>query len=178
MGTVHRLDRPTSGIVVFAKTSKGLARMNWLFASRAIEKTYWAVTERLPDPPSGQLVQWLKKNEQQNKSYVVAAGEGKRAVANYRLLAQSDRYYLLEVQPQTGRHHQIRAQLSSVGAVIKGDVKYGAKRPNKDGSIHLLARKIAFVHPVKKQLLSITAPVPEEPLWKYFEEMESRCRRI
>jgi len=168
LGTVHRLDRPTSGIVIFARTSKALTRMNKLFASKDIQKTYWAVTEKAPAQKVGYLNDWLQKNEKQNKSYVMKKGQGKEAELNYKVLGQSDKYHLVEVQPKTGRHHQIRVQLSSIGAIIKGDLKYGAKRSNKDGSIHLLARKIEFIHPVKQEPISITAEPPEDPVWDFF----------
>lgn len=170
-GVIHRLDRPTSGIVVFAKTSKGLSRMNALFQKKEIQKTYWAVVEDAPAVEQGTLVNFLKKNEKRNKSGVVkddTAG-GKRAELDYKLLAKSDRYALLEIDPKTGRHHQIRAQLAHIGSIIKGDLKYGAKRSNKDGSISLHARAISFVHPVKKEQVQITAPVPNDKLWQWFE---------
>ena len=168
LGTVHRLDRPTSGIVIFARTSKALTRMNKLFADKNIQKTYWAVTEKAPSQKIGHLNDWLQKNEKQNKSYVVQKGQGKEAELNYKVLGSSDKYHLIEVDPKTGRHHQIRVQLSSIGAIIKGDLKYGAKRSNKDGSIHLLARKIEFIHPVKQEPISITAEPPSDPIWDFF----------
>jgi 23S rRNA pseudouridine1911/1915/1917 synthase len=169
LGTVHRLDRPTTGIVLFARTSKALTRMNKLFADKNIQKTYWAVTEQLPNPVIGICDNWLKKNEKQNKSYVMKEGEGKHAELTYKTLGSSDKYHLIEVQPKTGRHHQIRVQLSHQKAIIKGDLKYGAKRSNKDGSIHLHARKLEFIHPTTKEPISVVAPTPEDPIWSYFE---------
>ncbi|PWH86297.1 RluA family pseudouridine synthase [Brumimicrobium oceani] len=171
-GVIHRLDRPTSGLVVFSKTSKALSRMNLLFKTREVEKVYWAIVETKPKEDTGSLIDYLKKNKDQNKSYSVKKGtpEAKEAVLDYKLIAQSDRYFLLEVYPQTGRHHQIRTQLANIGSIIKGDVKYGAKRSNKDGSISLHARKVKFIHPVKKEPIEITAKVPNEPLWKWFEK--------
>ena len=172
LGTVHRLDRPTSGIVLFARTSKALTRLNKMFAEKQIQKTYWAVTEKAPKPLAGTLSNWLKKNEKQNKSYVVKAGDGKHAELTYRYLANSDNFHLIEIKPATGRHHQIRVQLSNIGAIIKGDLKYGAKRSNKDGSIHLLARKIEFIHPVTKEKVEFTAPPPDDAVWNYFVESQ------
>lgn len=170
-GVIHRLDRPTSGIVVFAKTSKGLSRMNALFQKKEVQKTYWAIVENVPAVEQGTLVNDLKKNEKRNKSGVVKKGTSgaKRAELNYNLTAKSDRYSLLEIDPKTGRHHQIRTQLAHIGSTIKGDLKYGAKRSNKDGSISLHARSISFVHPVKKERVRITAPVPNDNLWQWFE---------
>ncbi|MFM2136338.1 MAG: hypothetical protein RL021_1738 [Bacteroidota bacterium] len=172
LGVVHRLDRPVSGVVVFARTSKALARMNDLFRERKTEKTYWAVVQNKPEQTSGSLVNFLWKNESQNKSYVTEEGRAgaSRSWLDYRLIAASDRYFLLEVKPQTGRHHQIRVQLSHMGCPIKGDLKYGADRSNEDGSIHLHARRLNFIHPVSHQAVEIVAPVPEEKLWKFFEE--------
>lgn len=172
LGTVHRLDRPTSGIVLYAKTSKALTRMNKLFKDKDIQKTYWAVTEKAPSPEKGVLIDTLKKNEKQNKSYVTK-GDGKQAELNYSLVDSSDNYFLVEVHPATGRHHQIRVQLSNIGAIIKGDLKYGAKRSNKDGSIHLHARKLEFIHPVKKESVVIIAPTPVDPIWEFFETRNS-----
>lgn len=171
LGVCHRIDRPVSGIVVFAKTSKALARMNELFKSRNITKTYWAVVENQPKQPEATLKNWLKKDGNKNKSYAYdkAVPESSPCELSYKLLASGDRYYLLEVNPVTGRHHQIRVQLSHIGCPIKGDIKYGAKRTNRDGSICLHARSIAFTHPVKKEPIQITAPVPEDALWKALE---------
>ena len=168
LGTVHRLDRPTSGVVLFARTSKALTRMNKLFKDKDIHKTYWAVTEKAPQQEQGKLINWLKKNEKQNKSYVVKDGDGKKAELDYKVLGHSDRYHLLEILLHTGRHHQIRCQLANIGCIIKGDLKYGAKRSNKDASIHLHARNLSFVHPVKKEEVKIIAPPPSDPIWDWF----------
>jgi 23S rRNA pseudouridine1911/1915/1917 synthase len=172
LGTVHRLDRPTSGLVIFAKTSKALTRMNKLFQTKTIQKTYWAVTEKAPKAKSGQLVDHLLKNEKQNKSYAHHNNSkgGKQAILNYQLVGKGERYFYMEVKPLTGRHHQIRVQLSNINCIIKGDLKYGAKRPNKDGSIHLHARAIEFIHPVSKEMIEITAPVPEDVIWQDFQK--------
>jgi 23S rRNA pseudouridine1911/1915/1917 synthase len=170
-GVIHRLDRPVSGVVLFAKTDKALSRMNALFRTREMKKTYWAITGNKPAEESGLLVHWLKKNEKTNKSYATkfeVAGSLK-SETEYKLLAASDRYFLLEVLPHTGRHHQIRVQLAAMGCVIKGDLKYGAPRSNKDASICLHARKLEFIHPVKKEPVTIIADVPEDPLWKAME---------
>ena len=171
-GVVHRLDRPTSGAVVFAKTSKALSRLNEQFKDRATKKTYWAVVEKEPQEKTGILVHYLKKNEKQNKSYpsLTETPGSKKASLEYRLIAKSDKYFLLEIELHTGRHHQIRVQLSTIGCIIKGDVKYGARRSNTDGSIHLHARYLELYHPTTKELIKITAPVPDEPLWQWFEK--------
>jgi len=171
LGVTHRIDRPTSGIVVFARTSKALTRLNNMFQEKVIQKTYWAVVQNAPDPESAILTHWLKRNTQQNKSYAhyKSIGVGsKESILTYQLKAKSKNYYLLEVLPKTGRHHQIRCQLSFIGCPIKGDLKYGAKRSNSDGSIHLHARAIEFVHPVKKEPLKIVAPPPREVVWDSF----------
>lgn len=171
-GVVHRLDRPTSGIVVFAKTSKALSRLNELFRKDDIQKTYWAITEKIPNRFSDKLKDYLLKNEKQNKSY--ASKEEKKgsklAILEYKLIAKSDKYALLEVNLETGRHHQIRCQLANIGCIIKGDLKYGAKRSNPDASISLHARRIVFNHPISKETIDIIAPCPEDNLWNYFEE--------
>lgn len=174
-GVVHRLDRPTSGVVLFAKTSKALTRLNEQFRTKDTRKIYWAVVESAPPRNEATLTDFLVKNEKQNKSYVCDGSKAgaKKAVLSYVKIADSDRYSLLEVSLETGRHHQIRAQLSAIGAIIKGDVKYGAKRSNPDGSIHLHARELTFQHPTTKEQISITAPVPEDPLWKWFEKQLS-----
>ena len=171
-GVVHRLDRPTSGALVFARTSKALSRLNLQFREKETQKIYWAVVEKKPKEVQGKLVHYLKKNEKQNKSYVVdMESEGaKKAVLNYKLIGSSDKYYLLEVELETGRHHQIRCQLGTIGCIIKGDLKYGAKRSNKDASIHLHARKLTFQHPTSHEKVSVTAPVPNEPLWQFFDK--------
>ena len=167
LGLVHRLDRPTTGILVFARTSKALERMNALFASRETRKIYWAVINQAPPEPEGRLVHFMQRNPKQNKSYAHPAdGPGrKRAALRYRLLKKLDRYYLLEIELETGRHHQIRAQLAAIGCSIKGDLKYGAPRSNPDGGIHLHARSLEFLHPVRKEPVHIVAEPPEDPVW-------------
>lgn len=178
LGVTHRLDRPTTGVVLFARTSKALTRLNAMFQSHEqIRKTYWAIVSmdngnRIMDKGEVRLENYLWRNEKLNKSFVVKAGtkDAKRAVLTYRAIAQSDRYTLLEINLETGRHHQIRCQLAAIGCPIKGDLKYGAKRSNADGGISLHARRIEFVHPVSKQDIVITAPVPEDKLWKALEE--------
>ena len=176
LGVTHRLDRPTTGVVLFARTSKALARLNAMFQSHElIRKTYWAIVEkndRLLGDEAIRLEHYLWRNEKQNKSFVVKVGtkDAKRAVLTYKAIAQSDRYTLLEINLETGRHHQIRCQLAAIGLPIKGDLKYGAKRSNPDGGISLHARKIEFVHPVSKLPISITAPVPNDALWQVLEQ--------
>lgn len=171
IGIPHRLDRPVSGIVIYAKTSKGLSRMTNLFRVKEIEKTYWAVVEKAPKEKSGTLNNYMIKNEKQNKSYVSETEKPgyKQAVLHYRLLASSDKYHLIEVNLETGRHHQIRAQLAHMGCIIKGDLKYGAARSNPDGSIHLHSRRCKFIHPIKDTEINITAPCPKDALWQFFE---------
>ncbi|OWY22645.1 RluA family pseudouridine synthase [Sphingobacteriales bacterium UPWRP_1] len=166
-GVVHRIDRPVSGVVLFAKTGKALERLNQMFKDRTISKTYWAVVKNKPNPEQATLVHYLIKDPKTNKSkaYLAPRPDTKRAELHYELLRQSNHYYLLQVTPITGRHHQIRAQLSAIGCPIKGDVKYGFDRPNPDASIHLHARSISFVHPVKKNDLTITANPPHETVW-------------
>ena len=178
LGVTHRLDRPTTGVVLFARTSKALTRLNAMFQSHEqIRKTYWAIVStdngnRIMDKGEVRLENYLWRNEKQNKSFVVKPGtkDAKRAVLTYKAIAHSERYTLLEINLETGRHHQIRCQLAATGCPIKGDLKYGAKRSNPDGGISLHARQIAFVHPVSKQEVIITAPVPEDKLWKAMEE--------
>jgi 23S rRNA pseudouridine1911/1915/1917 synthase len=167
LGVVHRLDRPTSGIVLFAKTSKALPRLNKLFKEKDAKKTYWAVVKNAPPKQEDTLVHFMKRNPKQNKSYahIKEVPDSKKAILEYRLVKQLNNYFLLEVDLQTGRHHQIRSQLSSIGCPIKGDLKYGFARSNKDGSIHLHARKLTFEHPVKKERLEIIAPPPKDPIW-------------
>lgn len=167
LGTVHRLDRPTSGIVVFARTSKALARLNKAFANKSPKKTYWAVVRNQSLEHTGHLIHWLKKNEAQNKSYAYdrEIRGSKKAELIYRVLKKLDRYMLLEIELITGRHHQIRAQLAAIGLTIKGDMKYGAARSNGDGSIHLHARQLELQHPVKKTSISLRAAPPEDKLW-------------
>jgi 23S rRNA pseudouridine1911/1915/1917 synthase len=167
LGVVHRLDRPTSGIVVFARTSKALSRMNALFAKGETSKTYWAIVGTAPEEPAATLEHWMERNTRQNKSYAhsTKAPNRKKAILRYRLLHKLQRYALLEIALETGRHHQIRAQLAALGCPIKGDLKYGAPRSNPDGSIHLHARRLQFIHPVRKEPLDLLAPPPDEPLW-------------
>ncbi len=169
-GVVHRLDRPTSGAVVFAKTSKALERLNAQFREKETDKIYWALVEQKPANDQGDLVHFLKKNEKQNKSYATATEVpgAKKAILHYTWLKSSERYHLLEVVLETGRHHQIRCQLAQIGCMIKGDVKYGARRPNPDGSICLHARKLTFSHPTTKETIHIVAPTPMDPLWAAF----------
>jgi 23S rRNA pseudouridine1911/1915/1917 synthase len=170
IGTVHRIDRPVSGIVLFARTSKALARLNQMFQTKEIQKTYWAVVKNKPPRESGKLIHYLKKNESKNmsKAFDKEQPGALRSELDYRLICSSDNYHLLEITPLTGRHHQIRVQLSSMGCPIKGDLKYGFNRSNKDASIHLHARKIEFIHPVKKEPVIIIAPPPDEVLWNEF----------
>ena len=162
LGVVHRLDRPVWGLVVFAKTSKALTRLNTMFKEGQVHKTYWAITKNAPPAEEGVLTDWLVRNERQNKSYAhpQEVPNAKKAVLKYRVIAHSDRYHLIEVNLLTGRHHQIRCQLANMGCVIKGDLKYGAPRSNPDGSISLLARRITFVHPVSKENIVVEAPLP------------------
>lgn len=171
LGLVHRLDRPVSGAVIFARTSKALTRLTMMVKDREISKTYWAIVEKVPDPVEGTLVSFLKKNETQNKSFSVKEGTSgsKRAELTYRLLASGKTYHLLEINLITGRHHQIRAQLSGIGCSIKGDLKYGARRSNPDGSISLHARYLEFIHPVSRENIRISAPTPKAPEWSYFD---------
>ena len=167
LGVVHRLDRPTSGIVVFAKTSKALPRLNKLFKDKDAKKTYWAIVKNAPPKHEDTLVHFMKRNPKQNKSYahIKEVPDSKKAILDYRLLKKLNNYFLMEIDLQTGRHHQIRSQLSAIGCPIKGDLKYGFDRSNKDGSIHLHSRKLSFIHPVKKEKLEIIAPPPKDPLW-------------
>lgn len=170
LGVVHRLDRPVQGVVVFAKTSKALRRLNDMFRTADVHKTYWAITKNRPEEPEGTLTHWLVRNEKQNKSYAYDTEKpnAKKAVLHYKLLAESDNYNLMEINLMTGRHHQIRCQMAHIGCPIKGDLKYGAKRSNIDGSISLLARKIEFVHPVSKEQITVVAPLPDDTLWRSF----------
>lgn len=167
LGVVHRLDRPTSGIVVFAKTSKTLPRLNKLFKEKDAKKTYWAIVKNAPPNQQDTLIHFMKRNPKQNKSYAHTkeVPDSKKAILEYRVVKALNNYFLLEVDLQTGRHHQIRSQLSVIGCPIKGDLKYGFDRSNKDGSIHLHARKLVFEHPVKKVEITILAPPPNDPLW-------------
>lgn len=168
LGVVHRLDRPTTGIVVFAKTSKALTRLNTLFKEREIQKTYWAIVKNSPPKQQDTLTHFLKRNPKQNKSfaYEKEISESKKAVLDYKIIQKLNNYLLLQIDLHTGRHHQIRSQLSVIGCPIKGDLKYGFDRSNPDGSIHLHARKLSFVHPIKKEVLDLTAPAPDDVIWK------------
>lgn len=179
LGVTHRLDRPTSGVVLFARTSKALTRLNAMFQTHnQIKKTYWAIVQGAPDKPEARLEHWLIRSEEHNKTYIVKTkdrfAEGqktidknvKQAILSYKTLVKGEHYTLLEVNLETGRHHQIRCQLAAIGCPIKGDLKYGAKRSNPDGGISLHARKIEFIHPVSKQEICITAPIPDDSLWQ------------
>jgi 23S rRNA pseudouridine1911/1915/1917 synthase len=168
LGVPHRLDRPVSGLVVFAKTSKALSRLNEMFRTSEVKKTYWAIVKQCPREPEGELVHYLVRNEKQNKSYAYdrEVPGSKKAILHYRLIGHSQNYYLLEVDLKTGRHHQIRCQLAKMGCPIKGDLKYGSERSNPDGSICLHARRITFVHPVSKERIEAVAPVPDSNVWK------------
>lgn len=172
LGVAHRIDRPVSGVVIFAKTSKALSRLNEMFRDKEVKKTYWAVVKNKPNPESGHLIHYLKKNEQKNisRAYEKETESALKAELDYKITASSDNYHLLEINPHTGRHHQIRVQLSAIGCPIKGDVKYGFRRGNEDASIHLHARQTEFIHPVKKESITITANPPNEVLWNYFLE--------
>ena len=167
LGVAHRLDRPTSGIVVFAKTSKALPRLNKLFAEKEAKKTYWAIVKNKPEKQKNILVHWLKRNTKQNKSYahIKEVSDSKKAILEYQIIKKLDHYFLLEIDLKTGRHHQIRSQLTAIGSPIKGDLKYGFDRSNKDGSIHLHARSLSFIHPVKKEMIELTADLPNDAVW-------------
>ena len=171
LGVTHRLDRPVSGLVVFAKTSKALSRLNDMFRLGEVKKTYWAIVKERPKELEGELTNWLVRNEKQNKSYAYfkEVPNSKKAILRYKLIGHSENYHLLEVDLQTGRHHQIRCQLAKMGCPIKGDLKYGSPRSNPDGSICLHARKVQFIHPVSKEEISLTAPLPPGNLWKGFD---------
>ena len=170
LGVVHRLDRPVSGLVMFARTSKALPRLNKMFAGSDVHKTYWAIVKDMPPKTEGTLIHWLVRNEKQNKSYAYdkEVPNSKRAELDYKVIGKSDNYYLLEVNLKTGRHHQIRCQLAKMGCPIKGDLKYGAKRSNPDGSICLHSRRMEFIHPVSQKQITVEAPVPNDPLWQSF----------
>jgi 23S rRNA pseudouridine1911/1915/1917 synthase len=172
LGVVHRLDRPTSGALVFARTSKALERLNAQFRDKETNKVYWAIVGQKPPKSSGSLVHYLKKNESQNKSYVVAETTpgAKKATLHYQQIGMSERYFLLEVQLETGRHHQIRCQLANMGCIIKGDLKYGDKRSNPDASICLHARTLSFEHPTTKERIAVTAPLPKLGIWNAFDK--------
>ncbi len=171
-GVTHRLDRPTSGVVIFAKTSKVLPRLNKMFKDNEFEKVYWAVVQKRPAIDKDTLTHYLIKNEKTNRStaYDTERPDTKKGILQYELIAQSDNYFLLKVNLETGRHHQIRVQLSKIGCPVKGDLKYGAKRSNRDGSISLHARSISFIHPVSLKMIEVVAPVPNDPLWHAFEK--------
>ena len=168
LGVVHRLDRPTTGIVVFAKTSKALTRLNELFSNRETQKTYWAVVKNKPPKNEDILIHFLKRNEKNNtsKAHLKEVPDSKKASLDYKIIATLDNYFILEINLHTGRHHQIRAQLSAIGCPIKGDLKYGFDRSNPDGGIHLHARKLAFIHPVTKEIITLVAPTPSDAIWK------------
>jgi len=167
LGVVHRLDRPTSGIVLFSKTSKALTRLNKMFSERETEKIYWAIVKNEPPKTEDTLIHYLKRNPKQNKSYshLKEVPDSKKGILHYKTIKKLDNYYLLEVVLETGRHHQIRSQLSAIGTSIKGDLKYGFDRSNPDGSIHLHAKRLTLIHPVSKKEISIDAPPPNDPLW-------------
>jgi len=174
LGVVHRIDRPVSGVVIFARTSKALGRLNKMIQEREVKKVYWAIVKELPDKDEDELRHYILKNSEKNKSYAFPKPKqgAKLGILKYRLVSSSTNYYLLEIDLKTGRHHQIRCQLAKIGSPIKGDLKYGFSRSNKDGSISLHARRVEFIHPVKKEPVSIVAPVPDsDPLWKEFENV-------
>ena len=168
LGVVHRLDRPVAGLVVFARTSKALARLNEMFRKGDIHKTYWAITKNMPKEPQATLTNWIVRNERQNKSYAYdrEVPDSKKALLSYRVIGHTDHYHLLEVHLMTGRHHQIRCQLAHIGCPIKGDLKYGAQRSKPDGSISLLSHEMTFVHPVSKETIHVVAPLPDDNLWR------------
>ena len=174
LGVVHRLDRPVCGLVVFARTSKALSRLNDMFRKGEVHKTYWALVQNQPALPEGTLEHWLTRNEKQNKSYAYPreVPGSKKAILKYRLIGQSERYYLLEINLLTGRHHQIRCQLSAMGCPIKGDLKYGSKRSNADGSISLLSHRIDFIHPVSKEHIVVESPLPVDNIWQNIKFLE------
>lgn len=174
LGVVHRLDRPVCGLVVFARTSKALSRLNDMFRKGEVHKTYWALVQNQPALPEGTLEHWLTRNEKQNKSYAYPreVPGSKKAILKYRLIGQSERYYLLEINLLTGRHHQIRCQLSAMGCPIKGDLKYGSKRSNADGSISLLSHRIDFIHPVSKEYIVVESPLPVDNIWQNIKFLE------
>jgi 23S rRNA pseudouridine1911/1915/1917 synthase len=182
LGVVHRIDRPVSGAVIFAKTSKALSRLNEMLKTGEIHKTYWAVVKKMPPEISGHLIHYLKRDTQKNKSFAHEEflPDSQKAELIYQLIGQSETYYLLEIRLLTGRHHQIRSQLAHIGCPIKGDLKYGFDRSNPDGSIHLHARKIEFIHPVKKEKISVVAPPPADRLWTLFtdQQMQGTCNIV
>ena len=170
LGGVHRLDRPVFGLVLFARTSKALSRLNAMFANGEVKKKYWAIVKDMPPQSEGTLTHWLVRNEKQNKSYAYdhEVPHSKKAILDYKVIGKSDNYYLLEVDLKTGRHHQIRCQLAKMGCPIKGDLKYGAKRSNPDGSISLLSHSMQLIHPVSKKEIVVEAPLPNDNLWRSF----------
>ena len=170
LGVVHRLDRPVSGVILYARTSKALARMNEMFRSAQVRKIYLAIVKERPPEDKDTITHFLKRNEKQNKTYVydTEVKDSKKASLTYQIAGRSDRYYLLEIELHSGRHHQIRAQLAGIGCPVKGDLKYGFNRSNEDGSISLMARQLEFIHPVKKEQVVITAPFPDSDIWKVF----------
>ena len=173
LGVVHRLDRPVSGVLIFARTSKALERLNEMFRTRQVKKIYWAIVKERPPEDEATISHFMKKIESQNKSYTydTEVKGSKEASLTYKMLGRSDRYYLLEIELHTGRHHQIRAQLAAIGCPVKGDLKYGFPRSNDDGGISLFAREISFIHPVKKENITITAHLPEGDIWKEFKAL-------
>ena len=173
LGVVHRLDRPVSGVLVFARTSKALERLNEIFRTRQVKKIYWAIVKERPPEDEATISHFMKKIEAQNKSYTYdnEVKGSKEASLSYKIIGRSERYYLLEIELHSGRHHQIRAQLAAIGCPIKGDLKYGFPRSNDDGSISLFAREISFIHPVKKETIKITCHLPEGDIWKAFKEI-------
>lgn len=181
LGITHRLDRPTSGIVIFAKTSKALSRMNKLFREHGVQKSYWAVLQSAPAEPEGRLTDFLWRDKKKNRSFVTEAGkkDAKKASLTYRVIGRSKKYTLVDIDLETGRHHQIRAQFSALGCSIKGDLKYGARRSNPGGGIHLHARRVKFIHPVSGESISVTAPVPKDDiLWQDLEEAVNREKAV
>ena len=180
LGVVHRLDRPVSGLVVFARTSKALTRLNDMFRNGEVHKTYWAIVQNPPQQPEGLLQHWLVRNEKQNKSYAYdrEKPQAKKAMLKYKVIGHSERYWLLEVNLLTGRHHQIRCQLAAMGCPIKGDLKYGSKRSNPDGSISLMARRVEFVHPVSKQDIVVEVPLPHDTLWQSFSKLQTSVFKL
>lgn len=176
LGVVHRLDRPVSGLVIFAKTGKALTRLNDMFRNGEVKKVYWAIVRQRPEQEEGELVHYLVRNEKLNKSFAYdkEVKNSKKAVLHYRLLGCSQNYSLLEIDLMTGRHHQIRCQLAKIGCPIKGDLKYGFPRSNPDGSISLHARRIRFIHPVSKEHIDIVAPLPDDNLWRCFENLDEK----
>jgi 23S rRNA pseudouridine1911/1915/1917 synthase len=179
VGVAHRLDRPVGGAVLFAKTGKALSRLNEMFRTGAIRKTYWAIVKNAPEEPEGELTHYLVRNEKQNKSYAypVEQPHSKKAVLSYKIIGKSDRYFLLEIILKTGRHHQIRCQLSAIGCPVRGDLKYGFARSNRDGGISLHAREISFTHPVSREEITIVAPVPDDAAWSFCSTASSHCER-